>query len=235
MPISQPPRQWPGAELTSSQHRADSAAADCALVCNFIGNVIPFHSHGIVLFTLLMFFAPQSEAQQPSLRDLFEQIRVEATTKDATEQFLKIRADNVEARKYLAVHLQPLIKEDPKERPHAWMNEVRLAGAFKVTEAIPALTKWIGLPLSDSPGGTLCERVMLEPFPAGRALVQIGEPAVPTLTTVLGRADWRERWVAYRALDMIGTPRAIEGVRAHIDHEPDQALKNEMRQALGLS
>jgi hypothetical protein len=113
------------------------------------------------------------------------------------------------------------------------MNEVRLAGAFKVTEAIPAPTKWIGLPLSDSPGGTLSERVMLEPFPAGRALVQIGEPAVPTLTTVL--ADWRGRWAAYRALDMIGTPRAIEAVRAHIDHEPDQALKNEMRQALGLS
>ena len=107
---------------------------------------MPFHSHAIVLLTALMFFAPKSDAQQPSLRDLFEQIRVEATTKDATEQFLKIRPDDAEARKYLAVHLPPLIKEDPNERPHAWMNEVRLAGSFKVTEAIPALTKWIGLP-----------------------------------------------------------------------------------------
>ncbi len=157
-----------------------------------------------------MFFAPKSDAQQPSLRDLFEQIRVEATTKDATEQFLKIRPDDAEARKYLAVHLPPLIKEDPNERPHAWMNEVRLAGSFKVTEAIPALTKWIGLPYQDSTQSLLLKKVILEPFPAGRALVQIGEPAVPTLTTVLERADWRERWVAYRALDMIGTPRAIE-------------------------
>jgi HEAT repeats len=194
-----------------------------------------FHSHALLMFSVLTLFAPQSVAQQPSVRDLFEQIRVETTTKDATEQFLKIRPDDPEARKYLAVHLLPLIKEDPKEHPHAWMNEVRLAGAFKITEAMAALTKWIGLPMSDSPGGSLAERTRLEPFPAGRALVQIGEPAVPTLTAVLERTDWRERWVAYRALDMIGTPSAIKALRAHVDHEPDQTLKSEMRQALGVS
>ncbi len=196
---------------------------------------MPFHSYAIVLSSALMLFAPRPAAQQESMRHLFEQIRVEATTKDATEQFLKIRPDDAEARKYLAVHLPPLIKEDPKERPHAWMNEVRLAGAFKVTDAIQALTKWIDLPLSDSPGGTLSERVMLEPFPAGRTLVEIGEPSVPTLTAVLQRADWRERWVAYRALDMIGTASATEALGDHLDHEPDEALKNEMRHAFGLS
>lgn len=182
-----------------------------------------------------MLSAPHTNAQRQSVPELFEQIRVEGTTRDATEQFLKIRSDNAEARKYLAAHLPSLIKEDPTDHPHAWMNEVRLAGAFKITEAIPALSNWIGLPMSESAGGSLTERVRLEPFPAGRALVQIGEPAVPTLTAVLERTDRRERWVAYRALDMIGTPSAIKALRAHVDHEPDQTLKNEMRQALGLS
>jgi hypothetical protein len=186
------------------------------------------------MFSAFMLFASQSDAQQVSMRDLLDQIQVESTTKDATEQFLKIRPDDAEAKKYLAIQLPTLISKDPKERPHAWINEVRLAGAFKITEAIPALTKWIGLPMSDSPGGTLGERVRLEPFPAGHALVQIGEPAVPTLINVLESTDWRERWVAYRALDMIGTPGAIKGLRAHVDHEPDQIMKKEMLRALDL-
>jgi hypothetical protein len=180
-----------------------------------------------------MLLAPQS--QKLRVPDLLDQIQVESTTKDATEQFLKIPPEDAEAKKHLAVHLPALINKDPKERPHAWLNEVRLAGAFKITEAIPALTKWIGLPMSDSPGGTLGERVRLEPFAAGHALVQIGEPAVPALTTVLESTDWRERWVAYRALDLIGTPTALNALRAHVDHEPDPIIKKEMQQALGHS
>jgi hypothetical protein len=42
-----------------------------------------FHSHAIPMFSVLILFEPQSVAQHPSVRDLFEQIRVEATTKDA--------------------------------------------------------------------------------------------------------------------------------------------------------
>jgi HEAT repeat protein len=107
-----------------------------------------------------------------------------------------------------------------------------LAGAFRVAEAVPGLAKWVGLVVGSPAGSTLAERVRLDPFPAGKALAQIGEPASPVLAETLARADPRERWVAYRALILIGSTRARTALCEHLDREPDSNLRLEMKKPL---
>jgi hypothetical protein len=184
---------------------------------------------------LLLGLATVLHGQQESQAALLAQLQSEDTADHARDEFLKLGRANTEVRTYLAKNLPALITLDPQKHRRGWLDAVQLAGALQVTETAPSLAKWIGTVAPGTAGSTLTERVRLEIFPAGKALVQIGEPAVPTLAAVLEKGDHRERWVAYRALDMIGTPHATEVLRAHFDHEPDQALKNEMRQALGLS
>jgi len=112
---------------------------------------------------------------------------------------------------------------------------MKLAGAFRTSEAIPALVKWIGTPASESGEGTLAERVRLEPFPAAKTLAQIGEPAVPALANALEKGNARERPVAFRALVLVGSPSAIRALRDHLNREPDQSLKLEIQKALESS
>jgi hypothetical protein len=64
-----------------------------------------------------------------------------------------------------------------------WNNAVRLSGELKVTAAAPALAKWIGLNTGGSVTFAGTER--LENNAPGKALAQIGNPAVPALIRVL--------------------------------------------------
>jgi HEAT repeat protein len=187
----------------------------------------------VMTLHLLIGAAVGMSAQQlTSMPRLFEQLRSEATTDQAMQEYLKLGPSNLDAGKYLAERLPRLISQDPKNQPHVWMNAVRLAGVFQTTEAIPALAKVIGVPASESGTSTLAETSRLEPFPAGKAMVRIGEPAVPTLVGVLEKGNSRERWVAYRALFMIGSPGALSGLRDHLSHEPDSTFKAEVQKAL---
>jgi hypothetical protein len=163
---------------------------------------------------------------------LFEQLRTEETTDQAAEQLLKLGSSNSDARGYLASRLPAVISAEPKDHPRSWVNEVRMAGAFRVTEAIPALAKWVGLVVGSPAGSTLAERVRLDGFPAGKALAQIGEPAVPALAQILAKGNPRERWVAYRALTLISSNSARTALRDHLDREPDPNRKLEMEKAL---
>lgn len=170
--------------------------------------------------------------QSTSVPRLFEQLQSEATTDQANQEFLKLGPSNSDARKYLAAHLPSLISQKPEDHPHVWINAIRLAGAFRIVEAIPALAGWVGLPASQSGMGTLAETERLDSHPAGKALVQIGEPAIPALLGVLNKGTTRERWVTYRALILIGSTGAITGLREHLSHESDPNLKMEIQRGL---
>ena len=186
-----------------------------------------------IILLLISCLPLQLRAQQStSMPDLFKQLRSEETTDQATEQFLKLGPGNSNARAYLATQLPAVIIVEPKDHPRSWVNEVRLAGAFRVAEAVPALAKWVGLVVGSPAGSTLAERVRLDAFPAGKALAQIGEPALPVLAETLAKGDPRERWVAYRALILIGSTRAITVLREHLDRESDPNLRLEMKKAL---
>jgi HEAT repeat protein len=172
---------------------------------------------------------PNLEVQEPiSVPRLFELLQSENTTAEATAMFLELGPGNAEAKEYLAKRLPAIINQETKNY-YVWGNCVRLAGAFRLKEAIPALVKSINAATAE--GQTFATNARLDPFPCAKALVKIGDPAVPALTEVLEKGDWRHRWFAYRVMFLIGSRRSIGALRDHIDHESDQDLKSEIQMA----
>jgi HEAT repeat protein len=165
--------------------------------------------------------------QQPvSNETLFAQLQADATTDNALKQFLKRTPQDSDAQKYLATHLPEQILQGPQsDHARVWVNEVHLAGAFRIEEAIPALVKWMEQPIGLPEGQTLSSVENLITVPAGRAMAQIGEPAIPALADALKTGNYERRWVACRALNMVGTPRAIRALMDHLGQESDPELK----------
>ncbi len=79
---------------------------------------------------------------------------------------------------------------------------------------------------------TLGQRAQLEDLPAARALIQIGDPAVPTLVEILQNHDVRDRATAAIALDPIGSKSAVAALRDQLGHESDPIIKIYITKAL---
>src|SRR5262249_41047961 len=103
-------------------------------------------------------------------------------------------------------------------------SEVALAGNLRIKETVPALLQHIDQIMKQD-FVTVSSKESLADFPAGRALAQIGEPAVSALFSALETGDYQKRWVASRALNMIGTMTATEALSNHLPHESDSKLK----------
>lgn len=162
---------------------------------------------------------------------LFRQLQAPGTTNEATVALLKQGATQVSVRRYLGSGLPPLIEAGWKSSSwQVWKNEVRLAGELKITETAPALAKWISL---DSVGETSAGQFeRLQTNPAGKALAQIGDPAIPSLVSVLGTGTVRERRSAYFALNLIDSPSAKAAMRDRLDSEDDASLRDFLEKAL---
>jgi HEAT repeat protein len=170
---------------------------------------------------LAALMVPNLETQEPvSIPLLFELLQSEDTTAAATARFLELGPGNADPKEYLAKHLPAVINQEPKTY-FVGVNCVRLAGAFRLKEAIPALVKAINARTPE--GQTLATNARLDTFPCAKALVEIGEPAVPALIEVMEKGDWRHRWFAYRVLFLIGSPRSIGALRDHVDHESEHS------------
>ena len=122
---------------------------------------------------------------QPSVAVLFRQLQSPKTSEPAEKQLLKLAASDARARRYLADHLPALIEQDPgkpwpdqAEARQEWLSAVNLAGELALVEAAPALTKWMSMRV---PFGITSENMEagLLNSPAGYALYQIGDPAIP--------------------------------------------------------
>lgn len=182
----------------------------------------------LLLLGLPVFGLP---AQRPvSIPELFERLQAKETTDNAMSQFLRLGRSDEEARRYLAQRLPVTIAEQPK-RPQVWLNCVRLAGEFRITEAVAPLAKSIYAATEGTPG-TLSSRNRLDGFPCAKALVEIGEPAVPKLIEVLEKGTRRQRWFAYRCLYLIGSPDAIGALRDDVNREADAGFRLEIQKAL---
>jgi HEAT repeat protein len=100
--------------------------------------------------------------------------------------------------------------------PYSWDIENSGSGT--------ALAKWISL---DNIGETSAGQFQrLETNPAGKALTQIGDPAIPALKDVLQHGSLRERRNAYFALNLIGSPRAKAAMRDRLGVEEDSDLED---------
>ena len=115
-----------------------------------------------------------------------------------------------------------------KGRYQAWYNASAILGELRAAEAIEVLVKY--LDFSDGVVGfPLANR------PAVNALVQIGEPAVPKLSSTLLEAEGtRIRINAAEALGFIGDRHAREALERALVSEKDKSVAYEIRRALSL-
>ena len=72
----------------------------------------------------------------------------------------------------------------------------------------------------------------LENNPAGAALVQIGDPAIPAVITVFDHGTLRERRYAVYVLNQINSPSAKRSLREQLNREPDEDLRDFIRKSL---
>lgn len=137
----------------------------------------------------------------------------------------ELGAENGEARKYLSEHLPALIKGS---HGWPWLNAVRLAGRLKLRDDVPELVAMVVR--QDTVGGsiTFAQEMRLDDDPAGKALVEIGEPSVGPVAQVLERGNRQARWRAALILMNIGTPAAVQAVRNRIPKEQDPDLRRFM-------
>lgn len=165
------------------------------------------------------------------VQTLLQQLQSTQDSDEAAKKLLKLGGSDPKAREYLAAHLPTIIEKGPQDPAQPWINAVHLAGELRVVEALPALAKWIGL----NNGGTitLAQEARLEANPPGKALAQIGAPAIPALVGVLDHGNPYERWNAAYALNLIGSPQAKTALRDHLKREQDPTMRDFIEKALG--
>jgi hypothetical protein len=174
-------------------------------------------------------------AQGRSIADLFLKLKSNETAGSAARQLLSLSRSDPAVKEYLRRNLPPVIDAGPSHTADrwpdpVWMNAVRLAGELKIEEAAPSLAKWISV--RDSPIVSLSAESYLKDSPAGHALVQIGNPAIPAVQMALNRGNDDERWESSRALILIDTPQALAVLREHVTHETDDTLVSTINKAI---
>ena len=173
------------------------------------------------------------QATGPDVQTLFEQLKGRNTSAKAADELAKLGKENAGVRKYLSNNL-PALLENVSPGP-VWLNAVRLAGDLKLEDTVSQLAAFLQQQ-NTMVGGrgdiTFAQVMRLDIDPAGKALVQIGEPSVGPVTKLLENADRNVRWRAALVLLNIGSPTAIQALRSHIPKEKDPGLKQLMASPL---
>jgi hypothetical protein len=158
---------------------------------------------------------PCAAAQgEPRIQQLLRQLQSTQTSDQAAVKLLELGNADASARRFLAVHLPVLIDADPRNRRPdrtttlrpEWCAAARLAGELRLVEAAPALVKWISYRTSSLMTSSRAEG--LATSPAGTALLQIGDAAVPALRQVLKQSESKPNMDVVYALLQINSPRA---------------------------
>ncbi len=188
-----------------------------------------FVSVGLVGVLLFPGIREARAQKQATVAELFRQLQSEETSNTAERQLEKLARHDPAARKYLASHLPALLRVDPMgthaqyektlRLSSSWCDSVQLAGKLKIIEAAPALARWITV--STSPG---LRNQPLTNNPAALALVEIGDPSVPLLKTLLGSNAKDERWNAAYALFEINSMSAKSTLREYAASGRDREL-----------
>jgi hypothetical protein len=183
-------------------------------------------------------FSPHTEISARLLEDL-QNLQKPNTTDAAYKDLLSLAENDKSAVSLLAVKLPSIIDKGPPDGMtnwenaddiSTWENAVRLAARFKIIEACAALGKWIDV--WDSQEFTSSSIFSLRIIPAAKALSQIGEPAVPTLVSILNTGNESQRWPAADALEIIHSPAAMNALTEHLARETDPHVKSLITSAL---
>jgi hypothetical protein len=187
---------------------------------------------GIVILCLGVSTEMDLRAQAPlQVLALMQELQSPQKTGQAYEQLVKLGKSDSNARQYLSSHLPAVVEKGPQEPAQPWVNAVSLVGDLKITEASLALAKWIGVKTGDGTI-TLAREAKLETSAPGKALAQIGDPAIPALVGVLQRGNLSERWNSAFALNLIGSPSAKNALRDHLRRKADSTLRSFIENSL---
>jgi len=175
-----------------------------------------------------------AQAQEMPIAAVFQRLQSQSPTEvsQAAAQLERQGRSDLKVREYIALHLPPLIEKGPAQLdyPGPWVVLVRLAGDLKIAEAAPALAKWLTV---DNLGEiTAASFIKLETNPAGKALAEIGDPAIPAVTGVFNHGTLRERRYAVYVLNLIDSLGAKKALREQLNNEPDGQLRDFIRKSL---
>lgn len=160
---------------------------------------------------------------KPGVATLFRDLQSPKTTRQAAIALRELAESDRNARAYLDVRLPAMIAKNPTISPEPWASAVQLAGELRITAAAPSLAKWIGVEAGEI---TMTQFLRLETIPTGKALSEIGNPAIPSLIPVLRDGSSKERRNAYLTLNAIHSPEARTAMRDGLARESDPALVN---------
>lgn len=161
-------------------------------------------------------------APSQSVETLFAELRDPATSAEATRRLTLLGRERREAREYISEHLPAVIRDDPNGEVRE--NAMELAGDLKIKTAVPVLASFLRY-FSLAGRTDLGATMRLENDPAGRALVKIGQPAVPAVAEILEQGNRQARFRASRILLNIGTAAAIQALRNQIPEEKDPGVR----------
>ncbi len=176
---------------------------------------------------------PAASQCSPELDRLLAAIQKEDTSNGAMKELVKV-GDHAEARKCLSDRL-PRVLEAYKARTDGiadfvWGNEARVARELRITEAVPVLARRIDMATTPGMGGSLGYNFFS--YEAVGALIQIGAPAVPSVTEVLKHGSPLQREMAAHVLRYIGTDEAWSALEEAVTTERDRKVLNRIQEAL---
>jgi hypothetical protein len=182
---------------------------------------------GVILIAASVgLFALPLSVQTP-VSALLRQLESARTTDSAEAQLLQLGRSDPKARRYLAIHLPPLIAGDHRPQTdnefirRQWVNAVLLAGDLKLVEAVPTLANQID--------------VRSTPFnfntdsPARWALCRIGDPAIPSVQRLLNDGNQEQRASALEVLEEMDSPKAMAALRDYGKNGKDSWVVDRVR------
>jgi HEAT repeat protein len=179
----------------------------------------------LALVTIAGSFPSAISQETARAKKLFADLQNEKTSDAAAAQLLKDARENPETLNYLAAHLPTRISAP--ERGEGWINSIRLSGELKIEQAAPALASL--LTESDTMGGdgviTFTRLATLQIDPPGKALAQIGDPAIPAIEKVFENGDRTARFRAVYVLQNIGSKKSTEALRRQLSVEKDPNIQ----------
>jgi hypothetical protein len=167
--------------------------------------------------------AQQPRASSRSVEALFAELQNPATSAKAVRSLAALGRKQSAARGYMSGHLPAAIRDSSGK---VGENAMKLAGELKIKTAVPVLASHLRkLDLAGNMGlMDIATYMRLEDDPAGKALVEIGDPSVGAVADVLEQGNRQARWRASLILMSIGTPAAIQALRNHIPSEKDPGV-----------
>ena len=177
----------------------------------------------------------EKEPQNPSLDKLLQDLRFGNDSERSAAKVILVEQSNksVTARATLIKALLPSIKGPNRsvefmrnpDLYEQWRPVVELLGTIRAVEAIDDLIECLDC-------NTGLFSLSPDTFPATRAIIQIGDQAIPALSRAIEDKPRLERYLAAVALTEIGGEKALVIVEKAARREKDKELASSFRKLL---